>query len=75
MPAVRDLENIDRTAIRDWIGDRSQDEAASLLGVSQGYLSKWLLHDRELSRIRAIAWHTITGIPIETLVLKASTAA
>jgi hypothetical protein len=69
------METNDRKAVRDWIGDRSQTSAALELGVSQGFLSKWLANDKELSRARAAAWHDITGIPIAVLVLQVPAAA
>lgn len=59
----------DRVAMRDWIGERTQTQAGIALGSTQGFLSAWLLGNRELSAKTMKRWSKRTGIPVETFAL------
>ena len=57
------VERDDHARVRLWIGERLQGEAATALGVSQGFLSLYLGGRRELSNAQIHRWEGITAIP------------
>lgn len=66
---MADAERFDRAALRRWIGPRTQEQAAKVLGCAQSTLSQFLSGERELSFARIKHWSKVSGIAEETFVL------
>lgn len=52
--------------LQKWLDERSQEELARQLGITQGAVSQWVVNGRiPVSRVRAV--ERITGIPAAKL--------
>lgn len=55
----------DRAAIRKWIGNRTQTEAAAILGTAQSTLAGFVTGNRNISLATMARWADRSGIPLE----------